>query len=284
MVCAIFFSVNEFKNHLLIKILYEGVCFSKKHVPLQHEILNFTTMKKVALSLLLSVFSVTAFSQSIQLFYNNEEVTDTLNISVNRLNDENTIWLSVKNNTAQDSLYITVHKEVISELSGSYNTFCLGNCFDPSITTSPTTLDLAAGESSTNEQFHLVYFPAGQEGITTVKYTFYDQRINEPGREVVVNFITGGVGIDDQSITAKVFNAYPNPATSNVVIQYDLAGRSADARIVITSLVGNKVYTQSLNSNSGKANIDISNLVAGIYFYSIEANGQVISTKKLIVK
>ncbi len=228
---------------------------------------------------------MTAFSQSIQLFYDNDAVGDTLNISIDRMNDESTIWLSVKNNTS-DSLYVTVAKEVISELPDSYNTFCMGNCFDPSVTTSPTTLNLAAGESSTNDQFHLVYFPANQEGTTTVKYSFYDQRINEIPTVVVVNYITGGVGIHNENISAKVFNAYPNPATSNVTIQYDLSGRAAstDARIVITSLVGNKVYTLPLSNNSGKASIDISNLVAGIYFYSIEANGQVISTKKLIVK
>ena len=53
---------------------------------------------------------------------------------------------------------------------------------------------------------------------------------------------------------------------------------------MITSLVGNRVYTQPINNASGKTNIDLSNLVAGIYFYSIEVNGQAISTKKLIVK
>ena len=56
-------------------------------------------MKKIALSLLLAVFSMTAFSQSIQLFYNNEEVSDTLNLNIENLDDDNTIWLSVKNNT-----------------------------------------------------------------------------------------------------------------------------------------------------------------------------------------
>lgn len=241
-------------------------------------------MKKIALSLILAVFSMTAFSQSIQLFYNNDAVADTLNIAIDRMDNETTIWLSVKNNTS-DSLFVTVSKEVISELPGSYNTFCLGNCYDPSITTSPITLDLAAGESSTNDQFHIVYYPANQYGTTSVKYSFYDERINEIPREVVVNFITSVDGIEEP-VTAKLFNAYPNPASSNVTIQYDLSGRTAvnDARIVITSLVGNKVYTQPLNNTSGKASIDISNLVAGIYFYSIEANGQIISTKKLIVK
>ena len=228
---------------------------------------------------------MTAFSQSIQLFYNNEEAGDTINVFIDRLNDESTIWVSVKNNT-NDSLFVTVHKEVLSELEGSYNTFCLGNCYDPSVTTSPATLDLAAGESSTSEQFHFVYFPANQFGTTTVKYQFYDERINEIPRDLVVNYITQNDGIDEQPVTAKVFNAYPNPATSNVTIQYDLVGctASANPRIVITSLVGNKVFTQPISNANGKTSIDISNLVAGIYFYSLEVNGQIVSTKKLIVK
>ena len=242
-------------------------------------------MKKIALSLLLAVFSMTAFSQSIQLFYNNEEVSDTLNLNIENLDDDNIIWLSVKNNT-NDSLFITVSKELISEVPGSFNTFCLGSCYDPSVTVSPATLDLAAGEASTDGQFHLVYNPMGSVGITTVIFRFADQRLNEPAREVVVNYISGEVGIQDQPVTAKLFNAYPNPATSNVTIQYDLAGRTIgnNAQIVITSLVGNRVYTQPINNASGKTNIDLSNLVAGIYFYSIEVNGQAISTKKLIVK
>ena len=243
-------------------------------------------MKKIALTILLALFATASFSQSIKLFYEAEEVGDTFNVFIERINDENTIWLSVMNNTS-DSLYITVAKEVLSELPDPdcFNTFCLGNCYDPSVMVSPSTLNLAAGESSTNDQFHLVYYPANQYGTTSVKFSFYDERINEIPREVVVNYITIEDGIEEP-VTAKLFNAYPNPATSNVTIQYDLAGRTIgnNAQIVITSLVGNRVYTQPINNASGKANIDLSNLVAGIYFYSLEVNGQAISTKKLIVK
>lgn len=256
----------------------------KKHVILQREILKLITMKKIALTIILALFATASFSQSIKLFYEAEEVGDTLNLFIERMNDESTIWLSVKNNTS-DSLYITVAKEVLSELPDSFNTFCLGNCYDPSVMVSPSTLNLAAGESSTNDQFHLVYYPANQYGTTSVKYRFYDERINEIPREVVVNYVTGEDGIEEP-VTAKLFNAYPNPATSNVTIQYDLAGRTIgnNAQIVITSLVGNRVIAQPINNASGKTNIDLSNLVAGIYFYSIEVNGQAISTKKLIVK
>ena len=41
---------------------------------------------------------------------------------------------------------------------------------------------------------------------------------------------------------------------------------------------------ETLYDRLNETNIDLSNLVAGIYFYSIEVNGQAVSTKKLIVK
>ena len=79
--------------------------------------------------------------------------------------------------------------------------------------------------------------------------------------------------------------AYPNPATSSVTIAYDLSNlSSADTRVVITNLVGSKVAVRPIAGTSGKVSMDISNLDSGIYFYSIESAGKVVSTKKLIVR
>lgn len=242
-------------------------------------------MKKLALFLFASIVTMTAFSQSIKLYFNGEPCGDTLNYTVGRMYDDNTVVIGVMNNT-NDSLFITVEKEVISELDGAYNTFCLGACYDPSITVSPRTLNLAAGQTSVNEDLHFVYNPMGALGTTTVKYKFYDERLNEAPTQIIVNYITEDVGIANHVVNVNKFNAYPNPATSQVTVQYELANRMAgdNAHIIITSLVGNKVCSQPINSSNGKATIDLSNLVAGIYFYSLEVNGQIISTKKLIVK
>ncbi|MCQ2280993.1 MAG: T9SS type A sorting domain-containing protein [Bacteroidales bacterium] len=242
-------------------------------------------MKKLVLFVLALVVSMAAFSQSIKLYHNGQLCGDTLYLNVSRMYDDNSLVIGVMNNT-NDSLFITVEKEVISELEGSYNTFCLGVCYDASTTVSPNTLDLAAGQTSTNDDLHFTYNPMGNFGVTTVKYKFYDQRINEAPAQVVVNYVTEEVSIENHVVNVNKFNAYPNPATSQVTVQYELANRLAgdNAHIIITSLVGNKVCSQPVSNNNGKATIDLSNLVAGIYFYSLEVNGQIVSTKKLIVK
>ncbi|MBQ4433904.1 MAG: T9SS type A sorting domain-containing protein, partial [Bacteroidales bacterium] len=116
----------------------------------------------------------------------------------------------------------------------------------------------------------------------TVKYTFTARS----EYVIVVNYISGEVSVADAPATLGSFSAYPNPATSSVTFQYTLANRSASdaANIVITNLVGNRVRVIPVSGNSGKKTIDLSNMVAGIYFYSMEINGKPASTKKLIVK
>ena len=240
-------------------------------------------MKKLVLSILAMAFTMTAFSQGINLLYHNAPVGDTLNFYCTNMEDENQLDLIVQNNTS-DSVYLRVVKDVVSELDGSYNTFCMGNCYDPSVTVSPITLNLAPGESSTPSTLHFIYYPGNQYGTTTVVYSFTDER--SESATVVVNYITLSEGIDNHVVNAKAFNAYPNPATSQVTVQYDLSNwQPGDkSRLVVTSLVGNQVRAANLSGATGRATLDISDLVAGIYFYSLEVNGQVVTTKKLIVK
>ena len=237
-------------------------------------------MKKiVTLILFLAVTAV--YAQSFQFFYHGEQVSGTFDFIADRANDDNELALIVTNNSNEvDSIYLTKH--VISEVDGSYNTFCIGACVDPSVTTSSTPLVLQPGESSTNVSFHLLYNPCGNEGTTTVKYVFTSGSYQD---SVTVNYIYGTVGVEEAAVSVNSLTAYPNPATSSVTIAYDLSNlSSADTRVVITNLVGSKVAVRPIAGTSGKVSMDISNLDSGIYFYSIESAGKVVSTKKLIVR
>ena len=238
-------------------------------------------MKKIAVFVLF-LFCVSAYSQGLRFFYHGEELGDTLNVSMPATNAENEITIQILNDSP-DTASIMLRKEVITDLGGdSYNTFCIGTCVDPSTMQSFVPLVLAPGDTSTSDQFHILYNPAGLTGVCTVKYTF----ICRSEYVIVVNYISGEVSVADAPATLGSFSAYPNPATSSVTIQYALANRSASdaANIVITNLVGNKVRVIPVSGNSGKKTIDLSNMVAGIYFYSMEINGKPVSTKKLIVK
>ncbi|MBS1779142.1 MAG: T9SS type A sorting domain-containing protein [Bacteroidetes bacterium] len=69
-------------------------------------------------------------------------------------------------------------------------------------------------------------------------------------------------------------NAYPNPATSEVSIKFGLK-QAANTNVSIMNTVGQIIATQNAgNVNTGSVTFSTANLANGLYFYTIEANGQ----------
>lgn len=81
----------------------------------------------------------------------------------------------------------------------------------------------------------------------------------------VVDFVAG---VEENAITASV---YPNPA--NDVLNINLSANATSVSII--GMDGKVISTEAINSNT--AAVNVSNLVAGVYFYEIVAeNGTVV--------
>ena len=64
---------------------------------------------------------------------------------------------------------------------------------------------------------------------------------------------------------------------------FNLSGVN-NASVNIVNLLGSVVKHADLMAGSDKVSIDVSDLPQGVYFYSVVADGNIIQTKKLIVK
>jgi hypothetical protein len=94
------------------------------------------------------------------------------------------------------------------------------------------------------------------------------------GEELATQFKTNGVlNIGDASVDG--INIVPNPATSTFTIS-----NAEGANIVMYDMQGREVHSSSNLSNSHEVNV--SNLVTGMYFVQVERQGQV-EVKKLVV-
>jgi len=83
-----------------------------------------------------------------------------------------------------------------------------------------------------------------------------------------------GVGVKNVSGTISTVSAYPNPANDKVAISFNLPNAS-NVNVTLNNTIGQVIANQTLNNTiSGKAEFNTSALPAGVYFYSIEANGQ----------
>jgi hypothetical protein len=69
-------------------------------------------------------------------------------------------------------------------------------------------------------------------------------------------------------------NAYPNPATAEVYVPFNL-NKSANVTVTLVNTLGQVVATQNMgNVVNGKATFNTAVLPAGVYFYNVIANGE----------
>lgn len=92
------------------------------------------------------------------------------------------------------------------------------------------------------------------------------------------------LGINDAKGLTSSLNAYPNPANTNVNVNFSI-NESANVEMTVISVTGDVVYNNNFGSiAAGKysKNINVSELANGIYFYTLNVNGNV-TTKKLVI-
>lgn len=79
-----------------------------------------------------------------------------------------------------------------------------------------------------------------------------------------------------ESSVIEASKAFPNPSSTEVYIPFT-ANQKSVVTVTVTNMLGQVVATQQLNANAGQqmtATFNTANLGAGMYLYSIEANGQ----------
>jgi hypothetical protein len=108
-------------------------------------------------------------------------------------------------------------------------------------------------------------------------------------RKTYVNNCVGGMedenSSDDHSEkNTAVFTslAYPNPASDILNIKYELPAGIETAQLYIHSLMGTELHAIKLSNSNGIAEIALSSLPVGTYFYSIEYFGMKLGTGKFV--
>ncbi len=105
-------------------------------------------------------------------------------------------------------------------------------------------------------------------GTHTISYTYSDPNSceNFATETILVDPCTGFNDISDLS----GINIYPNPTTGLITLSFDQ--NSGMTEILVLSTLNKLVYTESVNATAGKRlEIDLSNLVKGIYFIKLKS-------------
>jgi len=234
----------------------------------------------------LTIVSVSAYAQSLTLTYDGTQVTsgETIEVVVPELNITADFYLDV-NNVSDNDITVRVYKADIDMVEGASASLCFGGTCYPPTTSESSTVVIPAHSTlshSSPDAFHLSYKTL-VAGTSFVQFTFANEDNADDNAEVTFKLVCDPTSIVSNAVSTKM-RAYPNPASENVTIEYAYAGQSSNVKLVIKNLVGNTLFTKALDANGSKVKVDVSEYSAGIYFYSIEADGRPLVTKKLLVK
>jgi hypothetical protein len=105
------------------------------------------------------------------------------------------------------------------------------------------------------------------------------------GREQAASVNTAPAPIQEARATIPTLSVYPNPARGMVVISLSQAP-GPDYKFRLSNIIGREVRTLPLRPDAASTGIamNLSDLPAGMYFYSLLINDKVVSTKRLVLQ
>ncbi|HEX5003349.1 MAG TPA: T9SS type A sorting domain-containing protein [Bacteroidia bacterium] len=228
-------------------------------------------MKKFYLFFLGLALSVPAFSQSLTA--TGQHISgDPFSVF------EGTITI---NNVSGSDKQVLVARQINNLTSGHTSYFCWIQCYSPATNISPDTVTIPAG--GFYDQFKGDLEANGISGFSFVTYCFYDAF--NTGDSVCVDFVydaTTGLADLDQSKNF-ISKAYPSPAVEFTNIYYSLSRNTRSAQIKIYNMLGSEVKSVPLTESKGSVRIAVSDMKAGLYFYSLVADGKSSTTGKFTV-
>jgi len=242
-------------------------------------------MKKIfTLIFALLIAASCAFAQSLTLTYEGTDINDgdTVEVTVPALNVGTDFFMDVTNASEED-VNMRVYKEALDIVEGASASFCIGGaCYNSNVSQIVFLPAQSTLSHSSPDAFHLTY-KTPTAGTSFFRFTFTNDDNSDDKTSVVFKLVYDPTSIVSMAVATKM-RAYPNPASDNVTIEYAYTGNSSNVKLVIKNLVGATLFTKKLDANGNKVKVDVSEYNAGIYFYSIEADGRPLITKKLLVK
>lgn len=243
-------------------------------------------MKKVYLFLAALTISIGSFAQlDVQIFdeAGNDVTNGSTQITGVHPADDVSLKFKLKNN-AGTAVDVKVRRDNVTMPAGFTNSICFGTTCFPA-TADETLFSQTLNPSDMDSSFHAIFFRNGVQGTSDICITYKVFNANDESQFVTVRAYYGNcltASIAENSSESIALGAFPNPASGSVVVKYN--SLNAEGQLLISDITGKQIKNIRLNAGSQSTQVDISDLKAGIYIYSIQTGAKKIVSKKLVVR
>ncbi len=248
---------------------------------------------KFFLVLLFSAINLSFFSQ-IKITSFSDFINDINNSSlevVGNPSDFDMDYYAKVINLSPSTIQLKVRTTEVDVLSGTENTTCWMICppyvasGTQAVRISPHTATIQPND--TNNTFVAHYRPSNFDGCSLLKYEWIDANDNSIVYGTLFIRFTHNVSTSCNANLSEnenfEFNIFPNPANNHINIL--ISGISGEFNFEVINLLGQKSKEGRVNiQNSLQTNLNVSDLVEGVYFIVLKNRNTILKTSKLVVK
>lgn len=232
--------------------------------------------------LFLIFISQSVISQNFSLSHGGTNVSNS-EITVNGTSSTEYIKVVINiTNSSTAPINLKVRRNVRENIAGSFNLFCLGNCYDPSVDESPVHFTVGAGVTTGNDDFYVQFFPEGNTGTAKIKYDVFNASNPAEVVSVTINYVITATGIGTFSSNATLTVTGFVNQQGTLRIGYSLP-TVRNSKIFITNILGNNVAQVELKEPNGIVELPVGPIPKGIYICSILSNGRRVVSRKFVI-
>lgn len=164
------------------------------------------------------------------------------------------------------------------------NAICWGLCFTTNISQNPVSFNRTIQPGATDTAIVHVY--PDLDGYTRdgfIDYVLFDYYNPTDSVAFRIDFKVNGQPLNLVEAPKASLSVYPNPAKDFLKINYQV-NSSDEAKFELINIVGARVLSKRLDAQKNKAEVDLSTLKPGVYFYTLKVNGSLQVSKKLVIE
>ncbi|MFN0031040.1 MAG: T9SS type A sorting domain-containing protein [Flavobacteriales bacterium] len=242
-------------------------------------------MKKVLLTTFALIALLTTNAQLVVFSGESNNFTG----SVSNIDDEEIEigWLVI--NPSMNTVNVKLKTEVVDLVAGSEYQYCWGLLCSNWLDGAGNLPEVVSiGPDATSDTHHVKFRHYGFSGCSIIRLIWYEENneSNMVAYEIAIGVDSKDCAVNVTEITtakADITSISPNPVVKVSTIGYDFNTVPEDGKIQIHNMVGELMKEIEITKKTGVVTIEAADFESGIYFCSIQCEGRVFETKRMVV-